>query len=96
MKMQNKNTSGTAPEGMQFPCIIDVKVFLNSRDNNIELVRDVLLSSIDSEFLLGITTRESRQGKYEAFSCKINAQSQAQMDVLFTSLSAHPEVVMVI
>ena len=84
------------PEGMQFPCIIDVKVFLKFRQNNLELVRDVLLSSLPDEDLLAISTRESSKGKYQSYSCKINAREKQQMDELFVKLSSHPEVVMVI
>lgn len=94
--MNQDTRSSLEPKGMEFPCIIDVKVFLASKNNNIELVRDVLLLGIEDEYLLGITNRESRNGKFQAFSCKINAQSKAQMDALYTKVSAHPEVVMVI
>ena len=84
------------PEGMQFPCIIDVKVFLKSEVNNLELVRDVLLLSLADECLIDISTRESSKGKYQAYSCKINARDKQQIDELFVKLSSHPEVVMVI
>ena len=84
------------PQGLTFPCIIDVKVFLAAGANNLELVRDVLLLSIQSEDLLDISKKESRGGKYQSYSCRINATSKSQMDDLFTKLSSHPEVIMVI
>ena len=84
------------PEGMQFPCVIDVKVFLKFGENNLELVRDVLLSNLPNEDVISISTRESSKGKYQSYSCKINAQDKQQMDELFVKLSDHPEVVMVI
>ena len=94
--MSDDETTQPRPEGMQFPCIIDVKVFLISRDNNLELVRDVLLSNLSDEDLLDINTRESSKGKYQSYSCKINAREKQQIDELFIKLSNHPEVVMVI
>ena len=94
--MSDDETIQPRPEGMQFPCIIDVKVFLISRDNNLELVRDVLLSNLSDEDLLDINTRESSKGKYQSYSCKINAREKQQIDELFIKLSNHPEVVMVI
>ena len=81
---------------MEFPCVIDVKVFLNARENNFELVRDVLLQSIDSEDLHDISRKESKRGKYHSFSCRINATDREQIDRLFQHLSSHPEVLMVI
>jgi len=94
--MTEEETMQPRPAGMQFPCIIDVKVFLISRDNNLELVRDVLLSNLPDEDLLEISTRESSKGKYQSYSCKINAREKQQIDELFVKLSHHPEVVMVI
>jgi putative lipoic acid-binding regulatory protein len=84
------------PDGMIFPCVIDIKVFLNANLNNRELVQDVLLQTVNTENILGITSKESSKGKYESFSCKVNAISKDDMDSLFLKLSSHPEVVMVL
>ena len=83
-------------EGLTYPCEIDVKVFLKANENNIELVRDVLLQSISSEDLINISSRSSSKGKYQAFSCKIMASSKDMMDDLYKVLTSHPEVIMVI
>ena len=84
------------PEGLTFPCIIDVKVFLLAKENNLELVRDVLLQSVHANELNSIKQKHSKNGKYHSFSCQIKASSKNQMDQLFEKLSSHPEVVMVI
>lgn len=84
------------PEGMVFPCDIDVKIFLKNNDNNLELVKDVLLRDIPSGDVLEVAQKQSSQGKYQSFSCKIYARSKDQMDLLYTKLTAHPDVVMVI
>ena len=93
--MPDKNDS-TEPQGLEFPCDLDVKVFLLRKANNLELVRDVLLNQLDQEDIGAITSRESRAGKYEAFTCHVHARSREQMDDLYRKLSSHPEVVMVI
>jgi putative lipoic acid-binding regulatory protein len=82
--------------GLTYPCIIDIKVFLHAQDNNAEFVRDVLLMSISSDELLEISKKESRNGKYHSYSCRVNARDQEQMDALFTRLTSHPDVLMVI
>ena len=79
-----------------FPCEIEVKIFLNHHENNLEFVKDVLLKDIPTEDVLSVSTKQSRKGKYQSYSCKITAQDKIQMDALFTKLSAHPDVVMVI
>ena len=83
-------------EGLQFPCTIDVKIFLMRKDNNLELVRDVLLHDVPEEQVISVTSRESRHGKYESFSCAIHAHDRESMDDLYRKLSTHPEVVMLI
>ena len=83
-------------QGLTFPCIIDVKVFLSARENNLELVRDVLLQSISSDELESIDRKQSKHGKYHSFSCRVKAASRQRMDQLYIYLSSHPEILMVI
>ena len=91
-----ENIDSAEPRGLEFPCDLDVKVFLQRKANNLELVRDVLLNQLDQADIGAITSRESRAGKYEAFTCRVHARSRAQMDDLYRKLSSHPEVVMVL
>ena len=93
-----KNSDGKEelPQGLTYPCVIDIKVFLKARENNLELVRDVLLKTIPPDNLLGISKKDSKKGKYHSYSCKVNAEDKSQIDALFTILSSHPEVLMVI
>lgn len=102
MKQGRNNNSSTLqngkndPVGLVFPCVLDIKVFLKLKENNVELVRDVLLKTILQEDLQEISSKESKNSKYQSFSCRVNAQSKTQMDELFLKLSSHPEVLMVI
>jgi len=89
-------TASENPQGLTFPCFIDVKIFLSAQENNLELVRDVLLQSIQPEELESIHQKQSKQGKYHSFSCRIRASDRQQMDQLYRYLSSHPEVLMVI
>ena len=91
-----ENADSAEPRGLEFPCDLDIKVFLHRKPNNLELVRDVLLNQLEQEDVGKITSRESRAGKYEAFTCRVHARSREQMDNLYRKLSSHPEVVMVI
>lgn len=93
--MHSENTASRTGQ-LQYPCRIDVKIFLKNQENNYEFVRDILLQTIASEHLLDIGRKLSRNGNYESFSCAINAQSKAQMDTLYEKLTGHPDVVMAI
>ncbi len=43
-----------------------------------------------------ITIKESKGGKYISITANINAKSQAQLDALYTELSTHPKILMVL
>ncbi len=97
-KRQKKDIQGfnTDALGLSYPCEIDVKVFLKCHDNNLELVRDVLLADLNSDAVIDVSSRLSSGGKYQSFSCKIVAATSQEMDNLYHKLTSHPEVVMVI
>ncbi len=83
-------------EGMTFPCVIDIKVFLHAHDNNSQWLKAFLLQSIAADDLLAIAIRKSKNARYHSFSCRVNAQNKALMDEVFTRLSKHSAVLMVI
>lgn len=43
-----------------------------------------------------ITIKESKGGKYVSITATIRAKSQEQLDALYTELSGHPEILMVL
>lgn len=82
--------------GMTFPCIIDIKVFLPAHENNSQWIKELLLQSIALTDLHGISVKESKNAKYHSLCCRVNAQDKTLIDAVFTRLSAHPAVLMVI
>jgi len=83
-------------KGLVFPCVIDIKVFMRSKSSNIELTTNLLLQSIATENFHGISEKFSRSGKFHSLSCRVKAKDKAQMDELFSLLSSHPEILMVV
>lgn len=83
-------------EGLLFPCMIDIKIFLHARENNQEWIKKLLLQSIATTDLKEIVRKESKNGKYHSLSCRIHAQDKSLMDEVFTLLSAHPDILMVL
>ncbi|WP_424945786.1 HP0495 family protein [Candidatus Spongiihabitans sp.] len=84
------------PESLTFPCMIDIKVFLHARDNNSEWVKKLLLQSIATADLKEISIKESKSAKYHSLSCRVHAQNKTLMDQVFTRLSSHPDILMVL
>lgn len=79
---------------MQFPCVIEVKIFLRNDPCADELVRKLLYRHMDPEDVHGITDRQSRKGTFRSYSCKVLARQRKQMDQLYSALTLHPDVLM--
>jgi len=91
-KLPNKNSV----EEFSYPCIIDIKVFLLADENNPTLVRELILQCIERTDLLDIAVKQSSKAKYQSLSCRINAKSRIQIDKVFSILSGHPDILMVL
>lgn len=91
-----RGNGGEPPVGLEFPCRIDIKVFIRCEERGAEVVAALVLDQVEKADLIGIARRQSRGGKYLALTCSVMARSQAQMDRLFRSLSGHPDILMMI
>lgn len=79
---------------MQYPCMIEVKVFVRNQPCSDEFVRDILYRHIPPEDVLKVSDRQSRKGTYRSYSCRVLARGREQMDQLYTALGQHPGVLM--
>lgn len=79
---------------LEFPCELTIKAMgLAEPDFELMVVELVRVHCPD----LGenaVSTRPSKEGKYQAVSVLVNAQSREQMDALYRELSSHPKVLM--
>lgn len=80
----------------EFPCEIPVKVF----GRNDEAFRSAVRQVVDMHFPgLGDdrwSERPSRESSYLSFTITVMAQTQMQMDALYTALSSHDDIMMVL
>ncbi|WP_423906253.1 YbeD family protein [Candidatus Spongiihabitans sp.] len=83
-------------EGLAFPCMIDIKVFLHASANNPKWVKKLLLQSIAITDLKEISIKESKSARYHSLSCRVHAQDKNLMDEVFARLSSHPDILMVL
>lgn len=81
---------------MEFPCIISVKVFARTADDLQTVIQQIIVEIIGEDDLLSITSTLSSKSRYQAFRCKIRATERATVDELFTRLSKHPQIAMVL
>lgn len=77
---------------IQFPCRFPIKVMGKEssglKDIAVALVREHMANTDD----LDIQIRPSRNGRFVAVTITVTAESQAQLDAIYGSLTAHEAV----
>lgn len=79
---------------LQFPTEFPIKVMGRDSADFQSAVRDIVGRHAGGSEGLHITTRPSAGGNFIALTVTIEAVSQAQLDAIYTELSAHPLVLM--
>lgn len=91
--MTTSPTNGHAPpELLSFPCTIDIKAVGKQSIRFPAIVQAIISRHIDGTKLLKTTTRESREGKYLAVTCVIEADNRIQLDAIYRDLTDCPDV----
>lgn len=93
-----KQTSDAAakPQGMVFPCDIDIKVFGRANVTLENSVQALLKQYLAPEQIISIRARQSSKGNYQSLSCKVQVNSKQHGDQIFIALNASADVVMVL
>lgn len=80
----------------EFPCRFPIKIMANPNKDVARFVLDILEKNIENSENIEFSTRDSKTGKYISITAIFTATSKAQLDALYTEISAHPEVHMVL
>ena len=80
----------------EFPCAFPLKVMGLADDALAQTVLEVVLRHAPDFDGATMGMRASSGGKYLSLTCTINAQSKRQLDALYTELSSHPLVKVVL
>jgi putative lipoic acid-binding regulatory protein len=81
---------------LTFPCVFPLKVMGRREDGFAQTVSDIVRRHADDFHPGTLEMRPSRNGRYLSLTVTINARSQAQLDALYSELSKHPMVMMVL
>ena len=81
---------------LKFPCVFPIKVVGRREDGYAQLVSDIVLRHAPDFQPETMEMRTSRNGRYLSLTVTINAKSREQLDALYTELSGHPMVMMVL
>ena len=77
---------------LKFPCDFPIKAFGRDTGDFDELVLALVSEHAPEVTRDMISTRSSRRGRYLAVTVRLRAQSRAQLDRIYESLSAHERV----
>ncbi len=81
---------------IEFPCDFPLKVMGHAAADFDALVRGIVGRHVARLAPDAVRATPSRQGKYVSLTVTVRAESQAQLDALYTELSAHERVLMVL
>ncbi|MGW8370062.1 MAG: YbeD family protein [Gammaproteobacteria bacterium] len=81
---------------LEFPCDIPVKVFGRNEASFREAVIAIVTSHYGEMDEVQVVERSSRRNRYLSMTITVRAESREQIDALFTELSGHDAILMVL
>jgi uncharacterized protein len=84
------------PSLLTFPCEFPLKVMGRREDGFAQVVSEIVMRHADDFRPETIEMRSSKNARYLSLTVVINARSREQLDALYSELSKHPMVMMVL
>ena len=81
---------------LEFPCDFPLKVMGATREGFAQAVVEVVLRHAPDFDAAKVEMRPSKAGNYLSLTCVIRATSKPQLDALYSELTAHPWVKIVL
>jgi len=81
---------------LTFPCMFPMKVMGRREDGFAQAISEIVLRHAADFHPETIEMRSSRNARYLSLTVTINARSRQQLDALYSELSKHPMVMMVL
>ena len=81
---------------LTFPCAFPMKIMGRREDGFAQLVSEIVLKHAPDFDPATIEMRSSKQGRYLSLTVTIHAKSREQLDALYSELSSHPSVIMML
>ena len=84
------------PSLLTFPCVFPMKVMGRREDGFAQLVSEIVMRHAHDFRPETMEMRPSKNARYLSLTVVINARSREQLDALYSELSRHPMVMMVL
>ena len=81
---------------LTFPCVFPLKVMGRREDGFAQHVLEIVLRHAPDYHSDTMEMRSSKNGRYLSLTVTLNAKSREQLDALYSELSRHPLVLMVL
>ncbi len=81
---------------LEFPCDFPLKIMGKADDALAQVVLDIVLTHAPDFDAASMEMRASSGGNYVSLTCTVVARSKPQLDALYTDLSGHPMVKVVL
>jgi len=81
---------------LTFPTVFPIKVMGRREDGFAQTVSEIVLKHAPDFHPQTMEMRSSKNGRYLSLTVTINARSRDQLDGLYSELSKHPMVMMVL
>ena len=81
---------------LTFPCVFPIKIMGRREDGFAQEVSEVVLRHAPDFHPETLEMRTSKNGRYLSLTVNLNARSREQLDGLYSELSKHPRVMMVL
>lgn len=81
---------------LTFPCVFPIKVMGRREDGFAQAIAEVVLRHAPDFHPETLELRTSKNARYLSLTATLNARSREQLDALYSELSKHPLVIMVL
>ena len=81
---------------LTFPCVFPMKIMGRREDGFAQNVSEIVLRHAPDFHPETMEMRTSKNGRYISLTVTLNAKSREQLDALYSELSRHPMVLMVL
>ena len=81
---------------LTFPCVFPIKIMGRREDGFAQDVSEMVLRHAPDFHPETLEMRISKNGRYLSLTVNLNARSREQLDGLYSELSKHPRVMMVL
>lgn len=81
---------------LEFPCEFPLKIMGKADDSLAQVVLDIVTVHAPDFDVASMEMRASSGGNYLSLTCTVIARSKPQLDALYTDLSGHPMIKVVL